>query len=186
MKCLGVLRLRGVFFLCHLMMLHCSLWKDSKMCVCVFWFCVCAQLLSRVQLLASPWSVAISQAKILEWLIISFFSGSSQPRDRTWVSCIGRQILYNGATWEAFSGFTYLFFQICLQPNYSLKTGHLANFFFWSGWVKLDTLAFLIYWDSWFPHLLICLTRTHRYTHTHTHTHGANIDHCPPNVCHHS
>jgi len=24
----------------------------------------------------------------------------------------------------------YLFFQICLQPNYSLKTGHLTNFFF--------------------------------------------------------
>ena len=30
----------------------------------------------------------ISQARILEWVAISFSSGSSQPRDRTQVSCI--------------------------------------------------------------------------------------------------
>ena len=29
-----------------------------------------------------------SQARILEWLAISFFRGSSQPRDRTWISCV--------------------------------------------------------------------------------------------------
>ena len=35
------------------------------------------------------------QARILEWFAISFSRGSSQPRDRTWVSCIaGRQMLY--------------------------------------------------------------------------------------------
>ena len=28
------------------------------------------------------------QARILEWVVISFFRGSSQPRDWTWVSCI--------------------------------------------------------------------------------------------------
>ena len=28
------------------------------------------------------------QARILEWVAISFTRGSSQPRDRTWVSCI--------------------------------------------------------------------------------------------------
>ena len=33
----------------------------------------------------------ISQARILEWVALSFFRGSSQPRDRTWVSyTIGR------------------------------------------------------------------------------------------------
>ena len=36
----------------------------------------------------------ISQAGILEWVIIFFSKGFSQPRDRTLVSCIGRQILY--------------------------------------------------------------------------------------------
>ena len=30
----------------------------------------------------------ILQARILEWVAISFFKGSSQLRDRTWVSCI--------------------------------------------------------------------------------------------------
>ena len=46
----------------------------------------------------------ISQARILEWVVISYFRGSSQPRDPTHVSCIsciGRQILYHCATWEA-------------------------------------------------------------------------------------
>ena len=45
-----------------------------------------------------------SQARILEWVAISFSRGSSQPRDWTHVSCgfcIGRQILYHWATWEA-------------------------------------------------------------------------------------
>ena len=38
----------------------------------------------------------IFQARILEWVAISFSRGTSQPRDRTWVSCVsctGRQIL---------------------------------------------------------------------------------------------
>ena len=39
--------------------------------------------------------------KILEWVVISFYRGSSWPRDRTHVSCIGRQILYFWVTWEA-------------------------------------------------------------------------------------
>ena len=36
----------------------------------------------------------IFQARILEWVAISFSRGSSQPRDRTHASCLGRQILY--------------------------------------------------------------------------------------------
>ena len=30
----------------------------------------------------------ISQARILEWVAISFFRGSSKPRDQTFISCI--------------------------------------------------------------------------------------------------
>ena len=36
----------------------------------------------------------IFQARILEWVAISSCKGSSQPRDQTRVSCIGRHILY--------------------------------------------------------------------------------------------
>ena len=42
----------------------------------------------------------ISQARILEWVAVSFSRRSSWPRDRTWVSCISRQILYHQATRE--------------------------------------------------------------------------------------
>ena len=41
----------------------------------------------------------VFQARILEWVPISFYRWSSQPRDWTHVSCFGRQILYHCATW---------------------------------------------------------------------------------------
>ena len=66
-----------------------------------------------VQLFATPWTIA-HQAPlsmvfsrtgiILEWVAIPFSRGSPQPRDLTCISCIsciGRQILYHCATWEA-------------------------------------------------------------------------------------
>ena len=43
----------------------------------------------------------IFQARILEWVAVSFFRGSSQPRYRICISCIGRWILYHCANWEA-------------------------------------------------------------------------------------
>ena len=42
----------------------------------------------------------ISQARILEWIVIFFSRGSSQARDRTCTSCTGRWILYHWATRE--------------------------------------------------------------------------------------
>ena len=36
----------------------------------------------------------IPQARMLEWVAISFSRGSSWSRDRTWVYCIGKWILY--------------------------------------------------------------------------------------------
>ena len=35
----------------------------------------------------------ISQARILQWITTSSSKGSSQPRDQTWISCIGRRLL---------------------------------------------------------------------------------------------
>ena len=46
----------------------------------------------------------ISQARILEWVVIPFSSGSSPSKYQTHiscVSCIGRQILYHWVIWEA-------------------------------------------------------------------------------------
>ena len=43
----------------------------------------------------------IFQARVLKWVAISYLRGSSWPGGRTHVSCIGRQALYLGVTWEA-------------------------------------------------------------------------------------
>ena len=45
----------------------------------------------------------IFQARILEWVTISFSRGSSQPRDRTQVSCTAGRFFTNWATREAHS-----------------------------------------------------------------------------------
>ena len=37
----------------------------------------------------------ILQARILEWVAMSFSRGSSRLRDKTHVSCVGRWILYH-------------------------------------------------------------------------------------------
>ena len=43
----------------------------------------------------------ILQARILEWVAISFYRGSSRPRDSVWVSCIARRFFTAWATREA-------------------------------------------------------------------------------------
>ena len=43
----------------------------------------------------------ILQARVLQWVAISISRESSWPRDWTWDSCIGRQILYHWAIREA-------------------------------------------------------------------------------------
>ena len=59
----------------------------------------CLTLYNRIDCSPSGFSVhGISQARLLEWVAISFSRGSSQPRDWTHISCIGRQILYHWAT----------------------------------------------------------------------------------------
>ena len=53
----------------------------------------------------------ISQARILEWVVISFSMRSYQLRNQTLVSCIGRQILYHWATRETHDDYKSLLLQ---------------------------------------------------------------------------
>ena len=71
---------------------------------------VAVWLLSCVWLFVTPWTVCsppgssvhrVSQARILEWVAISFSRGSSLPKDQTCISCIGRWILYHWGTRKA-------------------------------------------------------------------------------------
>ena len=91
-----------------------------KNCPCFFHYhfssypslsCMCAQLCPTLcdPMDCSPSGSSVRgifQAKILDWLAISFSSGFSWPRDQTHVSgifCNGRQILYHCASWEVLS-----------------------------------------------------------------------------------
>ena len=71
------------------------------MCVCVCVVCSCSVAQSYLTLCntmdcSPPGSSVheISQTRILEFLAISSSRGSFRPRDRTCISCIGRQILH--------------------------------------------------------------------------------------------
>ena len=73
------------------------------------YYCACS-ITQSCPTLCSPmdWSLpgstahGISQARILEWVAISFFRGSSWPRDQTHVSWIGRWILYHYVSYRFF------------------------------------------------------------------------------------
>ena len=56
-----------------------------------------------------PSVCSIPQARILEWVVISFSKRSSQPRNRTLISCIADDSLPH-TTWEAYIYKTHLFF----------------------------------------------------------------------------
>ena len=69
----------------------------------------------------------IFQARILEWVAISSSRGSSQPRDRTCVSCIGRWILYHWVTWEG-PTMLYSSLELTLEMETSKFTMQVMSF----------------------------------------------------------
>ena len=106
----------------HGLQRHVDIWIRGKMfhlwrcketsCVSFFWCVHACSVTLSCPVLCDPMDCSlpgssvhgILQARILEWVAISSFRESSQPRDQTHVSgvcCIGRQILYHWASWEA-------------------------------------------------------------------------------------
>ena len=59
----------------------------------------------------------ISQSRMLKWVAIFFPRGSFQPRNRTWVSCIVRQILYHWVTREALTDVYYILTEYLLHQK---------------------------------------------------------------------
>ena len=59
----------------------------------------------------------ISQARILEWVVISFSRRPSWPKDQTPISCTGRGILYHWAPREALGSVSYWEKHWSLQMN---------------------------------------------------------------------
>ena len=87
----------------------------------------------------------ILQARILEWVAVSFSRGSSWPRDRTLVSWIDRRILYHWATRE-----------ICVHCYCSLFMERILHVIQkWCPWLPTTTLQALpsppYRWGKWGP-----------------------------------
>ena len=89
------------------------------------------KLFSCVRLFATPWTVAyqpaihgIFQARILEWATISFSRGSSQPRDRTQVSCIADRRFTIWATGKPWSSWSYA---LQLNTMWTFEKGMKTN-----------------------------------------------------------
>ena len=76
--------------------------SSGNVCVLVAQSCL---TLSDPMDCSSPGSFlhGIFQARILEWVAVSFSRGSSWPRDRTCVPCIASGLFTFWATWEAVS-----------------------------------------------------------------------------------
>ena len=82
------------------------------------WFLLSVRMLSHAQLFASPWTVAcqtplcmrILQARILEWVAISYSRGSFRARDQTCVSCTAGRFFTIGPLGKSLS--TLLYFLI--------------------------------------------------------------------------
>ena len=78
----------------------------------------------------------ILQARIREWVAISFSRGSSWPRDQTLIPCIGRWILYHWATRQAYHSLTLKYIKHYIA-NDQLKASaevttlivHISRFF---------------------------------------------------------
>ena len=79
------------------MILLCKKWKkESEVAQSCPTLCDCMDCS-----LSGSSAHGILQARILEWVAISFSRGSSQPRDRTWISCTTGRLFTIWATREA-------------------------------------------------------------------------------------
>ena len=86
----------------------------------------------------------IFQARILEWVVMPSFRGSSWPRDQTCISCIGTQVLYHWDSREVQTGVLLLLLlsrfsrvRLCATPWASAHQAPLSMGFsrqeYWSG-----------------------------------------------------
>ena len=84
-------------------------WVLSYTTFLLYMFEMCAQCLQSWMTLWDPMDCSppgssvygILQARILEWVAISYSREPSPPGNQTHVSCVGRRSLYHCATWEA-------------------------------------------------------------------------------------
>ena len=89
-----------------------------------------------------PWMVTL-QARILEWVAISFFRGSSCPRNWTQVSYIGRWFLYHWTMKKAL--FKIIFAQFMPNIIWAISFSEDIIQFYEN---NLETLVFYLFYSS--------------------------------------
>ena len=118
----------------------------SSVCVCVF---VCVS--HSVATLCNPINCSplgssvhgILQARVLEWVAMPFSRGSSQPKDRTWVSCIESRFFTIWATWESRRSREVLRWWVLLLPLcYFLSQIHQESFHRSKGMSRVSGVSF--------------------------------------------
>ena len=98
----SILKLISISLVGRNLLFHIKVLTSCKFKCCCLVVNLCPTLLNPMDYSPPRSSVhEISQARILEWIAISFSRGSCQVRDWTHISCIGTQILYHWATREA-------------------------------------------------------------------------------------
>ena len=80
-------------------------------------------------------SMGALQARILEWVAVSFSRGSSQPKDRTQVSRTAGRLFSSRATREA----------ACLRGPPSVRVDRPLSLFLWCGLMVFMGLG----WEAW-------------------------------------
>ena len=85
--------------------------------------------------LLCPWDSPGKNAGASSYFLLQ---GSSQPKDRTCTSWIGRGILYHRATWEARYIFHYVYF-VTVKKKKNPKNKLLSIFFAVGNWQKCQT-----------------------------------------------
>ena len=107
----------------------------------------CAQLLQSCPTLCDPVDYSppgssvhgILQARVLEWVAISFSRGSSQPRDRTQVSCIAGRRFTVWATRKcsiSLSRLYYVLSTVLVPRNHTEQNNPLPS---WCSWSSQET-----------------------------------------------
>ena len=97
----------------------------------------------------------ILQARILEWVAIPFFRGSSQPRDWNWVSCIAGRFFTLWATREADTA--YLQGKLIRIKKTFKGSSPLANPNSISGDLSQEFKRYKVFWTKMFISLLFII-----------------------------
>ena len=115
--------------------------ENHPWCVCV---CVCVCTLSYVWLFMTPWTVApqahlsMGFPKQEYWSGLPFPSPGDLPnpgiKPASLYLCIGRQILYHWATWEAYHPWMWEQFRRLLEMGQTIR--HVL--FVWQDWRKVS------------------------------------------------